>query len=71
MWTKSFTLLLNCVAKVVYISFDKFLLAIESRDLSQADKSIMKVSSFPKLFLNDNIIDPRRDVCIQFFIKQK
>ena len=53
------------------MSFDKFLLAIESRDLSQADKSIMKVSSFPKLFLNDNIIDPRRDVCIQFFIKQK
>ena len=49
MWTKSFTLLLNCVAKVVYISFDKFLLAIESRDLSQADKSIIRVPSFPKL----------------------
>ena len=37
------------------MSFDKFLLAVESRDLSQADKSIINVSSFPKLFLNDNI----------------
>jgi hypothetical protein len=27
--------------------FDKFLLAFESRDLSQADKSITRVSSFP------------------------
>ena len=32
------------------MSFDKFLLAVESRDLSQADKSIIRVSSFPKLF---------------------
>ena len=31
------------------MSFDKFLLAVESRDLSQADKSIIRVSSFPKL----------------------
>ena len=31
------------------MSFDKFLLAVESRDLSQADKSIKRVSSFPKL----------------------
>ena len=31
------------------MSFDKFLLAVESRDLSQADKSIIKVSSFPEL----------------------
>ena len=30
------------------MSFDKFLLAVESRDLSQADKSIISVSSFPK-----------------------
>ena len=30
-----------------YMSFDKFLLAVESRDLSQADKSIIRVSSFP------------------------
>ena len=31
------------------MSFDKFLLAVESRDLSQADKSIIRASSFPKL----------------------
>ena len=35
--------------------FDKFLLAVESRDLSQADKSIIRVSSFPKILLNDKI----------------
>ena len=34
---------------VLYMSFDKFLLAVESRDLSQGDKSIIRVSSFPKL----------------------
>ena len=28
------------------MSFDKFLLAVESRDLSQADKSIIRVSCF-------------------------
>ena len=28
---------------VLYMSFDKFLLAVESRDLSQADKSITRV----------------------------
>ena len=28
------------------IAFDKFLLAVESRDLSQADKSIIRVSPF-------------------------
>ena len=37
----------------LYMSFDKFLLAVESCDLSQADKSIIRVSSFSKLFLND------------------
>ena len=26
--------------------FDRFLLAVESRDLSQADKSVIRVSSF-------------------------
>ena len=31
---------------VLYMSFDRFLLAVESRDLSQADKSIIRVSSF-------------------------
>ena len=40
---------------VLYMSFDKFLLAVESRDLSQADKNIIRVSSFPKLFLNNKI----------------
>ena len=33
--------------------FDRFLLAFESRDLSQADKSIARVSSFPDL--NDKL----------------
>ena len=33
---------------VLYMSFDNFLLAVESRDLSQADKNIIRVSSFPK-----------------------
>ena len=37
------------------MSFDKFLLAVESRDPSQADKSIIRVSSFPKRFLNGKI----------------
>ena len=41
--------------KVLYMSFDMFLLAVESCDLSQADKGIIRVSSFPKLFLNDKI----------------
>ena len=30
------------------MSFDKFLLAVELCDLYQADKSIIRVSSFPK-----------------------
>ena len=34
------------------MSFDRFLLAVESRDLSQADK---RVSSIPLSFLNDKI----------------
>ena len=33
------------------MSFDRFLLTVESRDLSQADKSIIRVSSFPKLVM--------------------
>jgi hypothetical protein len=37
------------MTKVLYMYFDRFLLAVESRDLSQADKSIKRVSSFPKL----------------------
>ena len=31
------------------MSFDKFLLTVESRDLSQDVKSNIRVSSFPKL----------------------
>ena len=31
------------------MSFDRFLLVVESRDLSQADKICIRVSSFPKL----------------------
>ena len=34
--------------KVLYMSFDRFLLAVESCDLSQADKSIKKIVFFPK-----------------------
>ena len=30
------------------MSFDRFLFVVESRDLSQADKGIIRVSSFPK-----------------------
>ena len=37
------------VTEVLYMSFDRFLLAVESRDLSQADKILIRVSSFPKL----------------------
>ena len=48
---------------VLHMSFDKFVLAVESCDLSQADKSIIRVSSFPKLTLqthpcNENRIFP-------------
>ena len=35
------------------MSFDKFILAVQSCDLSQADKTIIRVSSFPTLLLND------------------
>ena len=37
------------VIKVLYMLFDTFLLAVESRDLSQVDKILIRVSSFPKL----------------------
>jgi hypothetical protein len=44
------------MARVLYMSLDRFLLAVESRDLSQADKSITKGVFFPKLeFLNDKL----------------
>ena len=34
---------------VLYMSFDRFILSVESHDLSQADKSNIRVSLFPKL----------------------
>ena len=40
----------SCILKgywVLYMSFDRFLLAFESRDLTQADKSIIRMSFFP------------------------
>ena len=37
------------LTRVLHMCFDRFLLAFESRDLSQADKIIIGVSSFPKL----------------------
>ena len=48
----------------LYMSFAKFLLAVESRDLSQADKSIVRVFSFPKLFLNDKIYSYTKNDCL-------
>ena len=35
------------LSKVLYMWFAKFFLAFESRDLSQVDKSVIRVSSFP------------------------
>ena len=32
---------------ILHMSFDRFLLAVESLDLSQAEKSIIRVSFFP------------------------
>ena len=47
------TLNISRWTKVVYLSFDKFLLVVESRDLSQADKIIMYKSVFiPKGFFS-------------------
>ena len=36
----------TCTSMVLYMSFDRFILAVDSRDLSQADKSFIRVSSF-------------------------
>ena len=43
--TQSMHLKILWRTKVLYMSFDRFLLAVESRDLSQADKSLIRVSS--------------------------
>ena len=45
----NFFCLMTLWTQVLYMSFDRFLLAVESRDLSQADKSIIRVSPFPTL----------------------
>ena len=37
------------LSQVLYMSSDRFLLTVDSRDLSQADKIIIRVSTFPKL----------------------
>ena len=34
------------ISTVLYMSFDRFLLAVESRDLSQANKSLIRVYFF-------------------------
>ena len=39
------------------MSFDKFLLAVESRDLSQAGKSIIWVSSFPSWVMGSRTLN--------------
>ena len=39
------------------MSFDKFLFAFESRDLSQADKSIIWVSSFPSWVMGSRTLN--------------
>ena len=47
------------------MSFDKFILAVKSCDLSQTDKSIIRVFSFPKLFLNDKIDSyNKKNLCV-------
>jgi hypothetical protein len=46
------------------MSLDKFLLAVESRDLSQAEKSIIRVFSFPKLFLKNKIYSYTNKNCL-------
>ena len=42
-------ILVGIEALVLHMCFERFLLAFESRDLSQADKRITRVSSFPSL----------------------
>ena len=61
------------------MSFDNFLLAVESRDLSQADKSIIRLSFFPKLFFNNKVYSYTQNnyylallwyVLVNFFIQK-
>ena len=58
---------------VLYMSFDRFLLAVESRDLSQADKSSYYKSvfffNFTKLqFLNDKICKIEKQTFVSVFL---
>ena len=48
------------------MSFDRFLLTVESRDLSQADNII----SLPKLFLNDEIYSYTKKTIVHLAIWQ-
>ena len=53
------------------MSFDKFLLAVESLDLSQADKRIVSVSSFQKLVQNVKIYSYTKKTIWHLTIWQK
>ena len=50
-WISRVFLKSYCFTWVLFMSFDKFLLVVESRNLSQADTSIIRVSSFPKKWI--------------------
>ena len=56
------------------MSFDGFLLAFESRDLSQADKSIYECLIFPKLLYQKNFLAlgnlAKIDVLVNFIIRK-
>ena len=60
--------------QVLYMSFDKILLAVESRDLSQADKIIIRVSSFPSFnfwMINYSYTQKNNLVCFGQFYHSK
>ena len=46
-WKKEKKMKCFSATVVLHMCFERFLLAFESRDLSQADKSIKRVFSFP------------------------
>jgi hypothetical protein len=51
------------------MSFDKFLLAVESHDLSQDDKGIIRVSCFPKVnFITQKFARLKSKHFSQFFL---
>ena len=63
------------VTMVLHMCFERFLLAFESRDLSQADKRITRVSSFPSFnFWMINYSYTQKSylaICFGHFIIQK